>query len=189
MAGKEQFPMVIGRILFNMGAKLPEHPNDTSERVTWPSVTTGVAQLPVAHAHTQGNPEGVKWPLVTSSSHGTTILHFVLLRKNAGEKTRHAQNILLASFGHVTAGSHRTYVTSGQKAPLGRILCNFRLLMRRKNFRAWHVTDVTSGHVTSGSSTANVIIKHAYLSRPTWLDHKTHLSKWAYLTWSYNTPI
>jgi hypothetical protein len=34
MAGKEQFPMVIGRILFNMGAKLPEHPNDTSERVT-----------------------------------------------------------------------------------------------------------------------------------------------------------
>ena len=32
-----------------------EHPKDTAE-----GVTTGVAQLPVAHAHIQGNPEGVK---------------------------------------------------------------------------------------------------------------------------------
>jgi hypothetical protein len=41
-----------------------EHPMDTSEGVKWPSVTTGVVELPVAHAHTQGNAEGVKWPLV-----------------------------------------------------------------------------------------------------------------------------
>ena len=45
---------------------------DTSEGVTWPSVTTGVAQLPVAHVHIQGNPEGVKWPSVTSGNHVTT---------------------------------------------------------------------------------------------------------------------
>ena len=38
---------------------------DTSEGVTWPSVTTGVV-------HTQGNPEGVKWPSVTSGNHVTT---------------------------------------------------------------------------------------------------------------------
>jgi hypothetical protein len=39
--------MVIGR------RRRREHPKDTSE-----GVTTGVAQLPVAHAHTQGNSEG-----------------------------------------------------------------------------------------------------------------------------------
>jgi hypothetical protein len=43
--------MVIGR------GRRREHPKDTSEGVTWPSVTTDVAQLPVVHAHTQGNPE------------------------------------------------------------------------------------------------------------------------------------
>jgi hypothetical protein len=32
--------------------------------------------------------------------------------------------------------------------PLGRILCNFRLRMRRTYFRTGHMTDVTSGHVT-----------------------------------------
>ena len=45
--------MVIGR------GRRREHPMDTSEGVTLPSVTTGVAQLSVAHAHTQENPEGV----------------------------------------------------------------------------------------------------------------------------------
>jgi hypothetical protein len=34
----------------------------------------------VAHAHTQDNPEGVKWPLVTSGSHGITT------KKKAGKK-------------------------------------------------------------------------------------------------------
>ena len=61
-----EFPMVIGR------GRRREHPKDTSEGITWASVTKGVAQLSVAHAYTQGNPEGVKWPLVTSGSHVTT---------------------------------------------------------------------------------------------------------------------
>jgi hypothetical protein len=30
-----------------------------------------ISQLRVAHAHTQGNPKGVTWSLVTSGSHGT----------------------------------------------------------------------------------------------------------------------
>jgi hypothetical protein len=41
--------MVIGR------GRRREHPKDTSK-----GVTTGVAQLPVAHAHTQGKTEGIK---------------------------------------------------------------------------------------------------------------------------------
>jgi hypothetical protein len=57
-----------------------EHSMNTSEGFTWPSVTTGVAQLPVAHAHTKGNPEGVQWPLVTSGNHVTTTK-----KKNAGK--------------------------------------------------------------------------------------------------------
>jgi hypothetical protein len=46
-----------------------------------PLYRANIAQLPVAHAHTQGNPEVVTWPSVTSSSHATctTVLHFVLL--------------------------------------------------------------------------------------------------------------
>ena len=52
-----------------------------------------------------------------------------------------------ASVSHVT-------VISGQKAPLGRIWCNFRLRIRRTYFRTGHVTDVTSSHVTNGSTTA-----------------------------------
>jgi hypothetical protein len=64
-------------------------------------------------------------------------------------------------------GMHRTYfrsgslpvtwlpdVTSGENAPLGRILRNFRLRMRITYFRTGHVTNVTSSHVTSGSTPA-----------------------------------
>ena len=49
-----EVPMVIGR------GRRREHPNNTSEGFTWSSVTTGVAQLPIAHAHTQGNSKAVK---------------------------------------------------------------------------------------------------------------------------------
>jgi hypothetical protein len=49
---------------------------------------------------------------------------------------------------------HVTYVTSGQKAPLGQIWRNFRLRMRRIYFRTEHVTYVTSGHMTSGHVTS-----------------------------------
>jgi hypothetical protein len=62
--------MVIGR-----GCRR-EHSMDSSEEVKWPSVTTGVVELPVAHAHTQGNAEGVKWPLVTSK-HPRPIFNMV----------------------------------------------------------------------------------------------------------------
>jgi hypothetical protein len=41
--------MILGR------GRRREHPKDTSK-----GVTTGVAQLPVAHAHIQGNPERIK---------------------------------------------------------------------------------------------------------------------------------
>ena len=64
-------------------------------------------------------------------------------------------------------GMHRTYfrsgslpvtwlpdVTSGENAPLGRILRNFRSRMRITYFRTGHVTNVTSSHVTSGSTPA-----------------------------------
>ena len=49
-----------------------------------------IAHFPIAHAHIQGNSEGVKWPSVTFGSHGTctTVLHCVLLlRKKRGKKT------------------------------------------------------------------------------------------------------
>ena len=49
-----------------------------------------------------------------------------------------------ASSGHVTLS------LPVKKAPLERILCNFRLRMSRTYFRIGHVTNVTSGHVTSG---------------------------------------
>jgi hypothetical protein len=68
-------------------------------------------------------------------------------KKKSREKDGHTQNILSdrAYSGHVTSGSHVTYVTSGQKAPLGRILRNFRLFMRITYFQTQRVTDVTSG--------------------------------------------
>jgi hypothetical protein len=88
-----------------------EHPMDTSEGVTWPSVTTSVAQLP------KRNPKGSN----DLRSHPVAML--LLLRKKRGGKAGHAQNILPVR------------ATSGQKAQLGRIVCNFRLRMRRTYFR------------------------------------------------------
>jgi hypothetical protein len=61
--------MVIGR------GRRREHPKDTSKGITCASVTTGVAQLPVVHAHTQGNPEG-------GCDHLVAML--LLLRKKPG---------------------------------------------------------------------------------------------------------
>jgi hypothetical protein len=147
-----EFPMAMGR------GRRREHPTDTSEGVTWPLVITGVAQLPVAYAHTQGNPEGVNWPLVTSGSHGTTVL--VLREKKTRGKPGHAQSILPV---RATSGQglfrSRDFATSGQKAPLGRILRNLRLRMRRSYFRTGHITYVTSGHVTSESTTSQHDLK------------------------------
>jgi hypothetical protein len=78
------------------------------------------------------------------------VAMLLLLRKKRG-KTGHAQNILpamtVSGQGHFRS---RDFVTSGQKAPLGRR--NFRLRMRRTYFWTGHVTDVTSGHVTDVTS-------------------------------------
>jgi hypothetical protein len=67
------------------------------------------------------------------------------------------------TYGHGIFRSH-DFVTPVKKAPLCRICRNFRLHIRRTYFRTGHVTDitsdqvadVTSGHVTSGSSTASL---------------------------------
>ena len=67
-----------------------EHPNNTSEGFTWPSVTTGVAQLPIAHSHTQGTP---KRSSDLRSHPVAMVLLYYYYEKNAG-KTGHAQNIL-----------------------------------------------------------------------------------------------
>ena len=120
---------------------------DTSEGVTWPSVITDVAQLPVAY--TQENPEGIKWPWVTSGSHVTTT------KKKVREKTEHAQN-LLRSGSLADRASSGDVTTSGQKAPLGRILRNFRLRMR--TFGDILPDRVTFGHGTSGSTTSNATL-------------------------------
>jgi hypothetical protein len=127
-----------------------EHPMDTSEGVT----------TDVAYAHTQEKPEGVKWLSVTSGSHVTTTKK----KKKRGKKAGHAQNILPV---RTTSGQGLfrscDFVTSGQKAPLGRIWHNFRLRMRRTYFQTGHVTDVTSGHVTditSGHVTSGSTSQH-----------------------------
>ena len=74
------------------------------------TTTTGVTQFPVVHVHTQGNPEGVKFP-----SHPVAML--LLLRKKRGEK-RGMRTLfpVRATSGH---GHFRScdVVTSGQKAP------------------------------------------------------------------------
>ena len=125
--------------------------------ITWPSVTTGVVQLPVAHAHTQGNPEGVKWP---------SVAMLLLLRKKRRTYFRLGPLPDMGYSGHVTLS------LPVKRPPLGRIWRNFRLRMRRRYFRTMtevtfgHVTHVTSGHVTSGHfrsyamvrSPANVIL-------------------------------
>ena len=113
--------------MLNIGrGRRREHPKDTYEGVTWPSVTTDVAQLPVAYTQRE-----LRRGQVTFGSHGTTTK-----RKTQGEKAGHAQNLLPV---RVTSGQvlfrSRDFVTSGQKAPLGRICHNFRLRMRRTYFR------------------------------------------------------
>ena len=120
-----------------------EHPMDISK-----GVTTGVAQLPVAHGTPNGTPKGVKWP---------SVAMLLLLRKKRGKKPgmrrTYSRSGLLpdrSSSGHVTLSS------SSQKAPLGRIW---------HNFRTWHVTDVTSCHVTDVTS-GHVTSGHAQWSDP-----------------------
>ena len=121
-----------------------EHPKDTSEGITWPSATMGVAQLPVGHAHTQGNPEGLKWTSVTSGSHVTTIL---ILRKKRGEKQ--------GACAEHTSG-HVTHVTSGQKTPTRADIAQFPVA-HVQNILPDRACDwVTSVHITSGSTSQHL---------------------------------
>ena len=79
----------------------------------------------------------------------------LLRKKNAGKTGASAEH---------TSG-HMTHVTSGQKAPLGRILHNFRLRMCRTYFRTEHVTEslpVTSLPVAPHSTSANVTLSVRY---------------------------
>jgi hypothetical protein len=95
-----------------------EHPKDTSK-----GITTGVAQLPVAHAHIQGKTEGIKWPSVTSGSHVTTVL---LLRNKRGKNRACAEHT--SGQGHFRTGPLPvTWLMSllVKKAPLERIWRNF----------------------------------------------------------------
>ena len=122
-----------------------EHPKDTSERVTWPAVTTGDVN------------SSQKSPL------GKILCNFRLrmrtLKGSSDLRSHPVAMLLLYSLYYCTTtkkkeqgkkpGMHRTYfrsgplpdrassghVTSGEKAPLGQILCNFRLHMRRTYFR------------------------------------------------------
>ena len=72
----------------------------------------------------------VKWPSITSGSHVTTT------KKKAREKSGHAQNLLpIGTASRQGLFRSRDFVTSGQKAILGRIWRNFRLRMRRTYFR------------------------------------------------------
>jgi hypothetical protein len=129
--------MVIGR------GRRREHPMDTSEGVTWPSVTTGVAQLSVAHAHTQGNPEGVTWPLVTSGSHVTTVLlyghaqNLLPVRTTSGQGLFQSRDCHFRSKGPTRADMAQLPVAHAQNILPDRVT-------------SCHVTDVTSSHVTSG---------------------------------------
>ena len=132
--------MVIGR------------PKNTSK-----GVTMGVAQLPVAHAHTQGKTEGIKWPSVTPGSQVTTVL---LLRKKRGENRACAEHT--SGQGHFQTGPLPvTWLTSllVKKAPLWRYNATSGCACFRTRYVAGvtsgHVTDITSGHVTSGHVTSD----------------------------------
>jgi hypothetical protein len=111
----------------------------------------------------KGTPKGVKWPSVTFGSHDTTT------KKNTRGKKWGMRRTYFPS-GHFWTGpipdsvssGQVTDVTSGQKAPLGRIWRNFRLRMRSTYFRTGHLTHFRSrdwrhfGHVTSGSTSQHL---------------------------------
>jgi hypothetical protein len=94
----------------------------------------------------KGTPKGFKWP---------SVAMLLLLRKKRGKRPGMRRTYFRS----------RDFVTSCQKAALGRIWRNFRLRMRRIYFRTWHLTDVTSCHVTDVTS-GHVNFGHAQWSYP-----------------------
>jgi hypothetical protein len=87
-----------GHVTFGHIRYRREHPKNTSERVTWPSVTTGdvvyvqkaplgrYCAIPVVHAH-------IEWNCGRRKEHPQQTLCTITKKKNTGEN-RHAQNIL-----------------------------------------------------------------------------------------------
>ena len=112
---------------------------DTSEGVTWPSVITDVAQLPVAY--TQENPEGIKWPWVTSGSPVTTTKKKTRGKSRTCAEPTSGQGRLLTGPLPVTWRCHFR-----SKGPTRADIAQ-NILPDRVTFG--HVTDVTSGHLTA----------------------------------------
>jgi hypothetical protein len=88
-------------------------------RMRTPFHWTDIAQFLVAHAHIQGNPEGVTWPSVISGSPCTCTT--AMVRKNAGGKpgmrrTYFRSLPVRVTSGHVTSG-HVTSVLTYYLSP------------------------------------------------------------------------
>jgi hypothetical protein len=134
--------------MLNIGrGRLRERPQPTLF-----TTTTGVVQLSVAHAHTQGNPEWIKWPLVTSGSHVTTT------KKKARGKAQNLLPIRTASGQGLFRSKEPTRADIVQLpvAHAQNILPDMWMTSLRG-----HVTDVTSGHVTNvtcGSTPSNTTL-------------------------------
>ena len=86
------------------------------------------------------------------------LLYYYFFFKTRGE-AGHAQNILpvRGSSGHVTL-SHPV-----KKAPLGRILRNLLLRLRRTYFRTCHVIDITSGSTSQHLRKCDLSCRHILL--------------------------
>jgi hypothetical protein len=152
-----QHCLLLLRVLHNFRLRIPKGtPKGSSDLRSHPVVMVlllrKTTRKKAGHAQNLLPVRATSWRgQVTFGSHVTTTT-----KKKARYKAGHAHNLLpdRATSRQVLFRS-RDFVTSGQKAILGRIWHNFRLRMPRTYFRRGHLTYVTSGHVTSGCSTAN----------------------------------
>jgi hypothetical protein len=96
--------------------------------------------------------------VVKFQSHLVAML--LLLRKKRGENgacaepTFRSGQLLDRPLPDSASSGNVTFSLPVKKPPLGRIWRNFRLRMRRTYFRTVHMTDVTSGIMTSGCSSS-----------------------------------
>jgi hypothetical protein len=131
-----------------------EHPKDTAKG------SRGLRSLRVLHTFQlrMRTPKGTPKGSSDLGSHPVAMV--LLLRKKRGKKRGMRRTYFRSGplLDMTTPGQFlfrsRDFVTSGQKASLRRIVRNFRLHMRRTYFRTGHVTNVTSGHMTSGCSSS-----------------------------------
>ena len=82
---------------------------------------------------------GVTWPSVTFGSHGTTVLHFVILLRQ-----KRAEHTSVRSLSDRSSSGHMTDVTSGQKAP------NRTDIAQLTVAHAQSILPITTGDFTSG---------------------------------------